>query len=362
MGWKGVEMKRLSDYLLGFESYLKGLGLHPQTVRNRVRMVERFLEHLIDQDKILPNHVTPEDIVGFLKNLKRSKTHFRKPYRSATLRGFLVDLKSFFRFLDRREVLLKNPFESLSLTIKVVSKERSIFTVKEMGRFLDAVDPETDPGNCNRTLLELAYATGLRTGELFKLDLSDIDLSTRTLHVREGKGGKDRYVPFTLAAAAFLQQYMSGARNRILAVRYRDRFPTEDENALFVTPYRRMTKDVLYRVFHEILEKTCLDRKGLTPYSIRHSTATHLLEAGAGVRYVQELLGHSNIQTTVRYTHLQHTGLKKVYLSAHPRETRFKFEMGRAYQNRVEQLKTDLIKQKIKTDKERERLIKTTRK
>ena len=163
--------------------------------------------------------------------------------------------------------------------------------------------------------MELLYSSGLRVSELTGLDLDDVDASAGMLRIR-GKGGKERIVPFGEAAAKALDKYMVERRAQILACRRRDREP--DEKALFLNS--RSTR-LTSRSVERLVAKYAL-RAGIqvavTPHSLRHSFATHLLEMGADLRVVQELLGHASLSTTQKYTHVDLEHLHRVYDRAHP--------------------------------------------
>lgn len=340
-------MKRLAAQLLAYEDYLKGLRYKPASIQAQLSIVKTFVSQMMKQDKAYPSQVCSQDIQHFLSGLKDSLSRQNKPYRPSTLNAYHRRLCGFFRFLLRNDVLLVNPMDELSWRFKETGTRKAIFTIEEINAFLDAIVPNTPKDLRNRSLFELFYATGLRTMELIHLDLSDIDLSERILSVRKGKGDKDRYVPFSLAAGAFLKQYIQTGRSKIFTLKNRC-FRLEEENALFISEYGRIDRSLLQNCFQEILQKIHLKRDRLTLHSIRHSTATHLLEAGADVRYVQELLGHEEIQTTIKYTHLLTDHLKRAYRSFHPRENALYTEIDQDYQKEIQQLKEEIINQQQK--------------
>ena len=160
-----------------------------------------------------------------------------------------------------------------------MKSQKEIFTREEMNRFLDSIDITSPDGRRNRAIFELMYSSGLRIAEVVKLDLADIDLNERILLVRQGKGGRDRFVPFSDVSGAFIRRYIESDRRHYLKYAH-----GEDENALFLGRKGRLKVFMLRTViFKKILEDAGIEHKNLTPHSIRHSTATHLLEAGADV-------------------------------------------------------------------------------
>jgi integrase/recombinase XerC len=200
-------------------------------------------------------------------------------------------------------------------------------TVGEMNRLLEMPDSSQPLGRRDRAILELFYASGLRLSELVDLDLEDTNLSSRVVRVR-GKGGKERLVPFNRPAAEAIRAMMADRRRT--AVVYvqsvgsdskRSR-QTRRRNALFLNLRgQRLTTRSVDRVVRRYVREAALAR-GISPHALRHTFATHLLQAGADLRAIQELLGHARISTTQRYTHLDVGRLMEVYKKAHPRAGR----------------------------------------
>jgi integrase/recombinase XerD len=154
----------------------------------------------------------------------------------------------------------------------------------------------------------------------------------------DGKGGKDRYVPFSITALTFLQKYLDEARPRLVKT-----VPVAEREIVFLRKRGRLTKSLVWRAFAETLEKAGLEKGNRSVHSIRHSCATHLLEAGADVRTVSELLGHTSIETTARYTHVQAETLKKMFKSYHPRENELYREVDDEYRQAAVALKDELL-------------------
>ena len=221
--------------------------------------------------------------------------------------------------------------ENISFELKELLKQREIFARDEINAFLDCI-PVKD--FLKKAVFELMYSSGLRVSEIVNLNLSDIDLSERTLAVREGKGSKDRFVPFSEVACMFLKRYIDKGRK---GLGYRE------DDALFLTEYGRISGSTIRKYFGEILKRANITRKHLTVHSIRHTCATHLLESGADVRYVQELLGHETIETTVKYTHLMMENLKRAYKSGHPRENEYYEEVDAEYLENIDKLKSEIL-------------------
>jgi site-specific recombinase XerD len=330
-------MKSLEYCIMLFENHLKGRGFKEDTIHSKLYAVGLFCEFILERGKDAVTGIGPEDIKNFYEYLQGVESRRNRALASSTIGKRLTDLRAFFRFLYRREYILTDPMDDLAFEIKGAGERKEIFTRDEINAFLDAIDTGKTHGMRNRAIFELMYSSGLRISELTNFDLADIDLAERILSVREGKGGKDRFVPFSETASLFLARYIEGERSKILK-----RLRRKDEKALFLTVEGRIKHWAIRKVFNKIIDELDIRRENLTPHSIRHSTATHLLEAGADVRYVQELLGHEDIETTVKYTHLMMENLKRAYKSAHPRENQYYEEIDGEYLENVRSLKEEI--------------------
>jgi len=335
-------VKSFEHYLALFTRHLSGLSYRDATVRAMARSVALFIEFARKRGRRSVHDSTLDDLFSFMEELRAKPCRFGKPLASGSLNARAGAVQKFFRFLYKHEHLLVNPMEELPV-IKGMENPREIFTKEEMAAFFDAIDTTTPFSLRNRAAFELMYSSGLRIAEVVHLNLTDVDLAGRVLAVRRGKGGKDRFVPFSEVAAVFLQRYIEKERkDQVRYVQFRD------GEALFLSPYGRVS-DMMLRVhFKKSLAAAGITRKGLTVHSIRHSCATHLLEAGADVRYVQELLGHESIETTVRYTHLMMEHLKKAYKSAHPRENRYYEGVDDEYLVRLDDLREEIVRAREK--------------
>ena len=249
---------------------------------------------LVDLRRV--DHLT---IRAYLAHLAR-----RKLARTSIARH-LSALRSFFKYLMREGAVEANPARGVA-TPKREKHLPSVMQTSDIALLLEQPDLSTKLGLRDRAWLELLYASGLRIGELVGIDLDDIELRARLVKVH-GKGSKERIVPFGSKAEEAVRAY--------LAVREAD----AEENALFVN-YRgaRITTRSVRRLFDGYLRDASL-RAGISPHTMRHSFATHLLNAGADLRGIQELLGHASLSTTQKYTHLNDWQLIAVYKKAHPR-------------------------------------------
>ena len=236
-------------------------------------------------------------------------------YKKTTIARKTASIRTFYKFLFREKYIDANPAISLSAP-KRPKPLPKFLTPEEVEQILNNVKIDTPAGFRNRVILELLWATGMRVSELSNLNLGDVNLDENEIKVF-GKGAKERIVLMSQRAKNYLKQYMESVRNLIVAPGYS--VPDNNENSsLFInnTGYRLQNKTIR-KVINEIVEKIELPKK-VTPHVFRHSFATKLIENGADLRVVQELLGHAGISNTQIYTHVSMKHMKDVYESAHP--------------------------------------------
>ncbi len=329
-------MKHKNTLLIEYLNFLKGLGYSKGTIYYHEEGLKRYFK---DVKKDLRD-VKSKDIKEYVETLKKTKTKYNKPFSEGTISNILSSIKGFFNYLFRNEYILLNPVEDLEIKLNT-KNARGVFSKEEMNTFLDCIELKGKHGQRDRAIFELIYSTGLRASEVINLTLTEVDLRERVLFVKNGKGAKDRYDPFNETALSFLKLYINNERKKI--ERY---VKGEDKKILFLSIYGKLAKNKIGKLFNKYLLKSGVEKKNRTLHSIRHSTATHLLKAGADVRYVAELLGHESIQTTVRYTHLLTDNIKKAYKSAHPRENQFYEEITGEYLKEIESLENELKQEK----------------
>ncbi len=258
------------------------------------------------QQEIDPAEIDALTIRAFIADL-----HGRGIARSSIARK-LATLRSFFRYLCREGVLQANPAKLVS-TPKLPKRLPAHLSVDEIDRLMASPGCQDAPGARDRAILELFYASGIRLSELVGLDLRDMDLREGLVKVK-GKGNKERIVPVGSKATTALRLYLDRRSELKPGLR-----PSGGPQAVFLNRLGgRLSPRSVARILLRYLEQSGLGPK-ITPHGLRHSYATHLLEAGADLRAIQELLGHSRLSTTQRYTHLNLDRLMEVYDKAHPR-------------------------------------------
>ncbi len=273
--------------------------------------LRRFIEHLARAGVTEARSVTEAHIIAFARALAHEQSaRTRQPLSINTRSQYVSAVKCFFDFLERRRVLLVNPAKGVPLPPR--QRLPRALGQAEVQRLLDAPDGATLLGQRNLAVLELLYGTGLRLMECVRLDLIDLDLDGGAILVRDGKGKKDRRVPLTGRARAAIEAYLREARPMLTE--------RDDDGALFVARHgRRLEADGL-----RVVIRRCAAKAGIkaSTHVLRHSCATHLLQGGADIRHVQELLGHKDISTTAIYTKVDTRALAKVLRRCHPREER----------------------------------------
>ncbi len=243
--------------------------------------------------------VTREDILNYLKSIKDKN--------ELTLSHNISVLRSFYKFLMLEEKISKNPMENIDLP-KLSKKLPSVLTVDEVDKLLN-IDLNDMYDYRNKAMLELLYASGLRVSELINLKVEDVDMENDLVKTL-GKGSKMRIIPFGNYALEALKKYIYEYRS--------DFIKKEVSEYLFLNNHgKKMTRQGFFKILKGIALKQGIEKE-ISPHTIRHSFATHLLNGGADLRSIQEMLGHSNLATTQIYTNISREELKKNYHDTHP--------------------------------------------
>ena len=305
------------------EAFLEHLALNENASVHTVRAYEgdltQFLSFLASQLSRRRSEVAPQDIDRsrvreFLTDLSK-----RGNSRSSAARK-LAAIRAFGRFL-RREGMVNDDPTALVGTPKREQRLPAHLGESEISQLLEMPDTSQSLGRRDRAILELFYASGLRLSELVGLDVDDVNLSSRVVRVL-GKGRKERIVPFNRSAEAALRAWLKdweelSAKGRGSALEVRTR--KKIANPLFLNYQgRRLSTRSVDRLVRKYVA-ACSTRFGISPHALRHSFATHLLERGADLRAIQELLGHARLSTTQRYTHVNAAQLIETYRKAHPK-------------------------------------------
>ena len=305
-------MEQLIEQFLEHLRYERNVSAH--TLRNYASDLEQFVEHIAPADpksgeRKLPelkqiDHITIREWLAELHSAQKKK---------ASIARKLATLRTFFQFLVREGLLESNPAKLVS-TPRLEKKLPKHLSIEDAIRFIETPESTTSLGLRDRAILELMYATGVRVAELVTLNLADIDFHNQLIRVT-GKRRKQRIVPFGEPAKVALRSYLDVREEFLMKAAVSKR----DEEALFLN-YQgtRITTRSVGRMVEKYI-KICSGVHSISPHALRHSFATHLLDSGADLRDIQELLGHARLSTTQIYTHVSMEKLIEVYDKAHPK-------------------------------------------
>lgn len=289
-------IERFVNYLISEK------GLSKNTIESYLFDLNHFKEFL-DLEKIEIQNVTEEVLTGYIAYL------YNAGYSPRTIMRHVSTLRNFFKFLYNEGDLPTNPAEILE-TPKAFKMLPKYLTNEEVEKLLDLPDTSTPIGQRDKAMIELLYATGLRISELIDLKMNNLNLEERFL-ITFGKGSKERLVPFSKKAYECLERYINDGRLKLL----------KDKTSYFLflnIRANKISRQGFWKILKNYGKKIGIEHK-LSPHTLRHTFATHLLEHGADLRAVQMMLGHSDISTTQIYTHISNERLKQIYFNFHPR-------------------------------------------
>ncbi len=293
----------MTDYVASYRGYLADeKHASANTLSSYVRDITQFQTWLLERGAMDLRKVKKDGIGEYLEHMKKIG---KSP---ATITRCTASIKSFYAFMLQSGYIKSNPAKAIT-AVKVERKYPEILTSKEVELFLEQPKCVDEKGFRDHAMLELLYATGIRVSELIGLNLDDVNLAAGFIHC-VGKE-KDRIIPLYQGAIKALQDYIRDIRPRIIA--------DEEEEALFVNMNGgRMSRQGFWKIIKYYQEKAEIEKE-ITPHTLRHSFAVHLLQNGADLRSIQEMLGHADISSTQIYTQVIKKQLKDVYHKAHPR-------------------------------------------
>ena len=293
-------------YLNDYYSYLK---LERSLSENSISAYLNDIKKLRDFTKLKKIDLEPNDIDIVIIN------DFLEYLNELGISSFsqariVSGLKSFFKFLILEEKISKDPMDLIE-SPKLKRKLPEVLSLNDINILLNSIDLSTMEGVRNRAIIETLYSSGLRVSELVNLSIQNLFLDIGFIKVI-GKGSKERLVPIGRHAIKYINMYKNGYRHN-------KKINQGNEGFLFLNRYgRKLTREMIFLIIKKVSNK-CLLNKNVSPHTFRHSFATHLIEGGADLRAVQEMLGHESITTTEIYTHLDREYLKQVIKEFHPR-------------------------------------------
>lgn len=306
-------------YLLEFIDWMGAMHYSVHSIKNRRIELGYFITWCEERSVSRPDEVTR----SLLERYRQHIFHYRRrdngtPLSFQTQNKRLISVRKFFQWLARQYHLLFNPASELELPRKEQRLPRHVLNVAEVQQVINAIDIDEPSGLGvrDRAMLEALYSTGMRRGELVQLRIDDLDLREGTVFIRLGKGKKDRMVPIGERACAWIEKYLYAIRPRYL--------DAEDQGVLFLAKHGGpMDGKQLSGIVKRAIERATLERfKDTHPnaacHLLRHACATHMLENGADIRYIQALLGHADLSTTEVYTRVSILKLKEVHAQTHP--------------------------------------------
>jgi len=304
-----IEHTAFYPYLLKYNSAMQVRGYSPNTLHRRESDIRRFVGWCDDRGIDHPNQVTKP----LLESYQRYLFHYRQANEqalSATSQNhYLTSIRQYFKWLTQENYLLYNPASEL-IIIQQTPSLPVVLSLDEIHALMQQPDTTTSGGIRDRAILELFYSTGLRRTELCNLMLKDISLTRQTMYIRKGKGNKDRLLPIGDSAVLWLKKYLNQARHEYLTDIHQD--------SLFLNDYGDAFRDnKLGDKVKRFMKNAGIDVLG-SCHLLRHAMATHMLENGAELRYIQVMLGHANVSTTQIYTHVSIRKLQEVHKRTHP--------------------------------------------
>ena len=295
--------------------YLQNLAVRnytADTIEGRKDALKVFLLWSIERDLTEPNAITKLILESYQRHLWRWKKQNGKPLGISTQRGRLSTVKDFFAYLVKSNHIPANPASELEMPRSEKRLPKEPLGLHQIQAIIAVPDISDPLGLRDRAMLELFYSAGIRRSELAKLRIEDLNRERQTLQIRQAKHHKDRVVPVGNNALHWLERYLEESRPKLLL--------QPNEKALFLSSYgEAFNPDVLSRMVTQFIKKAEIERPG-SCHLLRHTCATHMLEGGADIRFIQQLLGHEKLETTAIYTQVSIEQLKAVHARTHPAE------------------------------------------
>jgi integrase/recombinase XerD len=299
----------LTRYMQEHFDWMRVNGYSEDTIRARRVAIRRFITWCEERALRSPGEITKPILERYQRHLYYHRKSDGRPMTLGSQLGCLAPLKTFFKWLAKENHIPYNPASELTLPQPPKHLPRVILSVEEIESILREAEPKSAQGLRDRAMLETLYSCGLRRMEITGLALYDIDLKRRLIVVREGKGRRDRVVPIGQRAAAWVEKYLLEARPQLLVA---------DSASLFLTDYGEpVTPEYVAQRVRRYMEFAGIDKPGAC-HLFRHACATHMLENGADTRFIQALLGHSDLSTTQIYTRVSIEKLREIHDATHP--------------------------------------------
>ncbi len=310
-------MDELKKHIQNYLDYLKAKNYAARTLENRFFEMNFFMNWLKKKNIYALSGIKSSVILNYQAYLSRARSELtKKNYMPSTQMKKLSDIKEFFKYLVITDVLLTNPARNIIMPKdqKIIKWELlSLYNIKKILLTIDLSNPLFYR---DRAIIEILYTTGMRASELCNLKIADIDYQNNYIRINSGKGNIDRVTPVCVRALEFTRNYIENFRKEYVC-------PQSGEYLFLSWRGKKMDKGALGQMIKLHTRKALIEKK-ITPHCFRVTSATHMLKNGADVRYIQQMLGHKKIDTTMQYLKLEKSELKRVHTAAHPREKREK--------------------------------------
>lgn len=294
-------MNEIINKFIEYLEYEKGYS--KKTVISYEKDLELFYNYLKENNKSEIKNITYNTIRKYLSELHEKK------YEASSISRKISTLRTFFKYAIKNKYIKENPM-ALITNPKKEKKLPKYLNYEELEKFLNSIDTTEKDGIQQKLIIEILYSTGIRVSELVNIKIKDINIKEQQIKIL-GKGNKERIVLFGNEASKILKIYLNAYKEYFTGNIY--------NNYLLINKKgEKLSTNKIELIVKEILKKSSL-KLNISPHTLRHTFATHLLDNGADLKSVQELLGHENLKTTAIYTHISNEKLKKVYINAHPR-------------------------------------------
>lgn len=305
-----VKTNGMYPYMQQFIEWTLVTGLSKDTAKRRRSAVKRFILWCHERDLQQPQDITKPILDRYQRYLYYYRKTDGQPLSFGSQNSFLTPIKAFFKWLTRENYILYNPASEMELPKKSRRLPKTILHLNEIETIMQQPNLNNDEGVRDRAIMEVLYSTGIRRMEVSHLKVFDIDTKRHTLMIRDGKNGRDRLLPIGERALQWIEKYQWEIRPHYVV--------GNDEGYLFLTRYgERFKRGTLSARIKQYMREAGLDVKG-SCHLFRHAMATHMLDNGADIRYIQSMLGHADLSTTQIYTHVSIEKLKQIHEATHP--------------------------------------------
>lgn len=300
----------MGAHILRYLEWLEVKNYSPRTVNTRHQDLFQFNQWAETRNLYRAQDITKPILERYQRHLFYLRKSNGKPLGYSRQSGLIISVKQFFKWLSQQNYILYNPASELELPKQGRRLPKDVLSVEEVETILSQTDITSAQGIRDRALLEVLYSTGIRRSELSGLNVDDINYARKTIFISEGKGQRDRIVPIGERALQWIEKYILEVRAG-LAV-------GQDDKALFLSLNSlRLSPGNVGKIVHEYIKQADINKSGAC-HLFRHTLATLMLDNGADIRFIQEMLGHVSLKTTQQYTHISIGKLSEIYNATHP--------------------------------------------